>query len=132
MKLNNKGFTLVELLGVIVILVAILLIAIPTITSSIERSKEKQLNGKIDLIISGAELYISDIKTSSNSCHIELSTLRSGDYITAKTLIDPTSDSEANISGFVVYSKTASGVEFIFCENADDNETKCDVETICS
>lgn len=129
MKKNNKGFTLVELLGVIVILVAILLIAIPTVTSSIERSKEKQLESKKDLILSGAELYISDIKTAMNSCRITLATLKSLDYVTSKTLIDPRSDTDAEIIGHVVYSKTTSGVEFIFCENA--NETKCDVETIC-
>ena len=42
MKLNNKGFTLVELLGVIIILMAILYLAIPSLTSSVERSKRKQ------------------------------------------------------------------------------------------
>ena len=47
MKLNNKGFTLIELLGVIVILMAILYLAIPSLTSSVERSKNKQLEKKI-------------------------------------------------------------------------------------
>ena len=41
-RLNKKGFTLVELLVVIVILGVIMSIAIPSITSSIERSKDKQ------------------------------------------------------------------------------------------
>ena len=36
-RLNKKGFTLVELLVVIVILAVIMSIAIPSITSSIER-----------------------------------------------------------------------------------------------
>ena len=39
-KLNNKGFTLIELLAVLVILVVIMSIAIPSITSSVERNKE--------------------------------------------------------------------------------------------
>lgn len=37
--MNKKGFTLVELLGVVVILSIILIIAIPNITSVMERSK---------------------------------------------------------------------------------------------
>ena len=37
--MNRKGFTLVELLGVIVILSIIMLIAIPNITSTLEKSK---------------------------------------------------------------------------------------------
>lgn len=64
MKLNNKGFTLVELLAVIVILVTILLIAIPSITSSLERSKTKQLEAKKALIVSAAEIYVSDHKNN--------------------------------------------------------------------
>ena len=40
--MNRKGFTLVELLGVIVILSIVMLIAIPNITSTLERSKRQQ------------------------------------------------------------------------------------------
>lgn len=42
-KLNNKGFTLIELLAVLVILIAIMSIAIPSISSSLDRTKEKQM-----------------------------------------------------------------------------------------
>lgn len=38
--MNKKGFTLVELLGVIVILSIIMLIAIPNVTAVLERSKK--------------------------------------------------------------------------------------------
>ena len=38
--MNKKGFTLVELLGVIVILSIIMLIAIPNVVSTLERSKK--------------------------------------------------------------------------------------------
>ena len=38
--MNRKGFTLIELLGIIVILAIIMLIAIPNITSMVERSKK--------------------------------------------------------------------------------------------
>ena len=57
-KLNKRGFTLIELLAVLVILVVIMAIAIPSVTSSIERSKNKEKNMKIKLIESEAELYI--------------------------------------------------------------------------
>lgn len=46
--MNKKGFTLVELLGVIIILSIIMLIAIPNIASMVERSKR--------------DTYISDAK----------------------------------------------------------------------
>ena len=48
--MNNKGFTLIELLAVLVILVVIMSIAIPSITSSVERSKAKQRNEVINIV----------------------------------------------------------------------------------
>ena len=48
-KMNRKGFTLIELLAVLVILVVIMAIAIPSVTSSIERSKQKEYDQKVKL-----------------------------------------------------------------------------------
>ena len=92
MKLNNKGFTLIELLGVIVILMAILYLAIPSLTSSVERSKNKQLEKKKELIISAGELYISDIKTTKRKCRITLNTLKNEDYLSSITILNPFND----------------------------------------
>lgn len=83
-KLNNKGFTLVELLAVLVILIAIMGIAIPSISSSLERQKQKQNQARYDLLESTAELYVTDNKnaiykkletTNTNSCAILISDL---------------------------------------------------------
>ena len=64
MKKNRKGFTLIELLAVIVLLLAISAIAIPSITASIERSKNKQAEAKMSVIIEAARLYYSTHKVS--------------------------------------------------------------------
>ena len=53
--MNNKGFTLVELLGVIAILSIIMLIAIPNITSTLERSKRDQYLTDAKKMVSLAE-----------------------------------------------------------------------------
>ena len=76
-KINKKGFTLIELLVVIVILVVIMAVAIPSVTSSIERSKDKQLTQVKNLVTSAAELYYDSHKNTF-----------SGNKITIKTLID--------------------------------------------
>ena len=53
--MNKKGFTLVELLAVIVILAVILIIAVPQIQSVIKDSKTSTLKNTLKLMISAAE-----------------------------------------------------------------------------
>ena len=60
--MNNKGFTLVELLAVLIILTAIMGIAIPGINSSMQRTKKKQDDEKKKLLESYAEIFVSDHK----------------------------------------------------------------------
>ena len=69
-KMNNKGFTLVELLAVVVILLAISVIAISSISAAMERQKEKQKTETQKIIISHAKNYFDDHKNSlgSNPC----------------------------------------------------------------
>ena len=120
MKLNNKGFTLVELLGVIIILMAILYLAIPSLTSSVERSKRKQFEQKKELIISAGELYISDIKTTKRKCKITLYKLKNEDYLSGITIINPFNDKE-EIKGEVIYNKDSADI-YTFCmDNECDN-----------
>ena len=83
MRLNKKGFTLVELLVVIIILLAIMLVALPNISNTLDKSKNKDKNNTKELIIQGALMYANDnditVRTS-----IPLSTLVNDGYVTKK------------------------------------------------
>lgn len=57
---NNKGFTLIELLVVIVILVGISLIAVPNISSSLSKRKNKQIEQDKEILLEYAQLYASN------------------------------------------------------------------------
>ena len=62
-KNNKKGFTLVELLAVIVILLAISVVAIPSISAGMERSKAKTNEnmdsvGNKDAVVSNAVVML--------------------------------------------------------------------------
>jgi len=89
MKLNKKGFTLVELLVVIIILLAIMLVALPNINNTLEKSKNRDKDKAEELIIQGALMYAND-NDITVSTSIPLSTLVNDGYITKK---------EANICG---------------------------------
>ncbi|MCI3922540.1 prepilin-type N-terminal cleavage/methylation domain-containing protein [Paenibacillus sp. TRM 82003] len=57
---NQKGFTLVELLAVIVILGIIAMIAVPAIGNIIEKSREDALEQSILMVRDSAEAYFLD------------------------------------------------------------------------
>ncbi len=88
-KLDNKGFTLIELLAVLVILIAIMSIAIPTINSSLERSKSSQDKQRQKLLESAAELYVADHKNNMESytC-VSFETLKSNGYVNKDAIND--------------------------------------------
>ncbi len=125
MRINNKGFTLVELLAVLVILIAISSIAIPTISSSLERSKTKQDDSKKKLLVSAAELYVTDnrnaisdnIRTNSlTSCKIDFNELKNSGYIDD----DATkSSNDREIQGCIIYDGTTCNYEATNCSQTN-------------
>mgnify|MGYP003397286813 CR=1 FL=1 len=59
-KMNKKGFTLVELLAVIVILGLLMAIAIPSVTKYITQSRKKTLISSIDSYVTGVTTAVND------------------------------------------------------------------------
>lgn len=106
-KLNDKGFTLVELLAVLVILIAIMGIAIPTISSSLERTKAKQNEARYKILESATEQYVTDYKNavytklgSNDSCFFYLNDL--SEYLSNEDMKN--ADGE-ELTGRVIFKK---------------------------
>lgn len=57
--MNNKGFTLIEVLAVIVLLVIIMVIAAPNITKQINRKEKEEQNLLNEKIENASMLYVS-------------------------------------------------------------------------
>lgn len=58
--LNNKGFTLVELLAVVTILVAFSLVAITNTSASLKRNTRQKEDSQKKLLITAAKVYFSN------------------------------------------------------------------------
>ena len=117
-RLNNKGFTLVELLAVLVILIAIMGIAIPTISSSLERTKDKQNKARYKIIESAAEQYVTDYKNTiytklgtNSACYFEL------DDLTNLSAEEKKDADGKKLTGVVIFTKPS---DYKYTEKAED------------
>ncbi len=118
---NKKGFTLVELLAVIVILAVILIIAIPQITRTIEGMRLKSIEDSAKLIASNAEKHYFAHKAASesyNETNIPCTdiTKLSKDYASCSIIYDEDGNATVKLKG-------ASGGKFnrIECIGTKDN-----------
>ena len=101
--MNRRGFTLVELLAVIVILSGISLVVVASINSTLERRDEKELDEQIKLAINAAKIYFS---LESGNC-VKIDDLVNGDYLSLDKIERLNKDFSiaiVNESGSLVYN----------------------------
>ncbi len=83
--MNNKGFTLVELLTVIIVLAAISLVVIPAVNNSLNKSNEQAYDVQISTIESAAKSWLADnisrIPDNGEEVVITLGELQDGNYV---------------------------------------------------
>ena len=100
---KNKGFTLVELLSVIVILAVILVIAVPQIMSVIESARKGSIESTAKLIAEGAEREYTNRKilgkdTNNIECS-DVSSMNSNDYGTCVITFDNRGKATVKVTG---------------------------------
>ena len=127
-KMNKKGFTLVELLAVVVILLAISVIAVSSISAAIERQKEKQEQATVDYLKTYAELYFDDykntaIQSSTNKACVVVTDLKTKYTLDDSSLKDKNDNTysgcvQLNSSGTLEVKKDADDGSFYYtCQN---------------
>lgn len=121
----KKGFTLAELLGVIVILSLIALITVPAITDTLQNYKIKLCNTQLEEIISAAKTWGADnlVKLPSSEGQIKtvsLKTLSDYGYIDAVIQNPVTKENFALETTTVTITK--QGKKFVY--TLDEDTTK--------
>lgn len=79
--MRRKGFTLIEVLGVLIILGILSLITVPMVTSYIDVSKEKAYEQSIKGIIDAAKYYVSSEDITSDHLQIQVKELKEKGYL---------------------------------------------------
>lgn len=112
--MKENGFTLVELIAVLVILALIVIVAFPNIIKAIQNTNSKMETANEELLIANAKSYWTDntdkLKEGNNSC------------VTVKTLV------------LENYTQTNKGI--LVCQECEECESKkgvdaCKEETFC-
>lgn len=60
---NKKGFTLIEILGVVVVLAVIAIIAVPFALNAVETSKKKSFETSVNNVFDSVKIYFNDEET---------------------------------------------------------------------
>lgn len=150
MKINNKGFTLVELLATIAVLAIISTVTIVSVTSSYQKSKEKaeetfvkQLEGYVDSYIAmyGSKLefdpgvtykkcYLDDIDCNENitlkkaeSSNTNMNIKFISDTFSSKDVVNPNTQKECNESNttLTIYRDE----DFVYCFTIKPSGSSC-------
>lgn len=121
----KKGFTLAELLGVIVILSLIALITVPSITDTLQNYKIKLCNTQLEEIISAAKTWGADnlVKLPSSEGQtktVSLKTLSDYGYIDA-VIQNPVTKENFDLETTTV-TITKQGKKFVY--TLDEDTTK--------
>ena len=100
---SKRGFTLVELLAVIVILGILLSISTVAVNNIRKKQDEKNLENQISSVLTGAKSYVADNPsviynlTSTDIKSVEVKKLIDGDYVSIKDLNKIKKDFVVNI-----------------------------------
>lgn len=115
----RKGFTLVELLAVIVVLGVIALITFPIVSNSMANAKQKAYDSQVSFITESARKWSIDNTSSlseTKAISVKISTLISAGYITKTkdgVLYNPMDDTKT-MSGCVIIQYSSSYNQYVY------------------
>lgn len=122
-RLNHKGFTLIEVLAVIVILGIISLIAVISVNNVVQRVKDQAFVGNALALVESAELYIRNEMISGSMLpeKVTYSMLADADFIEpirdpdTKNLLQPSESTYAVVSGKLITAVCFIGEKRSLC-----------------
>lgn len=121
--MNKKGFTLAELIGVIVVLALICLITVPSITSVLKDNKKSLCKTQLDNVIAAARNYASENLLSMPANNGETKTITIQDLIDngfiGENIENPVTKENFDTEIEIIIKKVGKKLDFSFTENED-------------
>ena len=116
--MKNKGFTLVELLAVLIIIGVIAMIAVPAVGGVINSSKKGASEEQKNRIISAARTYMAqnsmELPNSDEQTCISITKLKDKGLLTNEEIKNPNDNS--NLNGKVIITNTNNKYDYKYEE----------------
>ena len=130
MNLNNKGFTLIELIATIALLAVIAIISFVSINGVVNQSKVNDCEALVMNIKSAAKEYVSDNRYASINKNITAQDLINGKYLSSP-IINPFTKEDIDASTIKINitlkdDYSADVISVYKNEVSDDNKYICD------
>ena len=117
---KKKGFTLVELLAVVVVLGIISVISVPVVKNITKDAKEKGLQKQIDVILESAKNWAVQntdlLPEGASSILVKVDTLKKEGLLENKKIINPVNNKEMNKCAKISYNENYNQYEYEYTE----------------
>lgn len=124
--MKNKAFTLVELLGVIVILGIIATITVPIVQRTILEQTEEAYQDQVTSFEKAAKSYVaSDVynmatRCLNRTCTVSLDTLQKEGFLPSGDIVNPKTDENFNMENTVDITYNGGNFSYNYDETQDD------------
>lgn len=139
--MNNKGFTMVELVATIALLSVIMIISFVSINAVIDNSEINECNALVSNIKSATKEYFSDnrynldnisgykVDNNDKKYEVNVSVLTSNNYLTSD-IVNPFDDEKLNTDDIKINVELNDNytIKEIIVKNSSNNEVVCENE----
>lgn len=129
-KTSNKGFTLIEIIGIVVILAVIMIVTVPMLETTLRNSDKKRIETfKKNLVLVCDNYIVNNDLLNQSNITIELSELLNQNYIDEIPEVlsdDPlatTSEGDKNYYSYVVAAKQNGEFKYQLCKTDNSCES---------
>ena len=96
--MKKNGFTLIEVLGVVILLGILSVIVVPVVKDSVKQSKRKAYDKQVNTVITSAKNWASDNidELSEETIFVDIQSLKQNGFLENKKIINPVTNEEMN------------------------------------